>query len=96
MGQMLLVMLTPAKQVSLISFINTYTFVNLLHDRPFLGGYPPLYVLLFVIPLVVLSVTEIFPSLSGKFNFVCPTYYCQPQAKAKAKAMPGRLYIHTK
>ena len=21
--------------------------------------------------------------------------YCQPQAKAKAKAMPGRLYIHT-
>jgi hypothetical protein len=20
--------------------------------------------------------------------------YCQPQAKAKAKAMPGRLYIH--
>ena len=22
--------------------------------------------------------------------------YCQPQAKAKAKAMPGRLYIHTK
>ena len=23
-------------------------------------------------------------------------YYCQPQAKAKAKAMPGRLYIHTR
>ena len=22
-------------------------------------------------------------------------HYCQPQAKAKAKAMPGRLYIHT-
>ena len=22
-------------------------------------------------------------------------FYCQPQAKAKAKAMPGRLYIHT-
>ena len=22
--------------------------------------------------------------------------YCQPQAKAKAKAMPGRLYIHTR
>ena len=22
--------------------------------------------------------------------------FCQPQAKAKAKAMPGRLYIHTK
>ena len=22
-------------------------------------------------------------------------HYCPPQAKAKAKAMPGRLYIHT-
>ena len=22
--------------------------------------------------------------------------YCQPQAKAKAKAMPGRLYIHAR
>ena len=22
--------------------------------------------------------------------------HCQPQAKAKAKAMPGRLYIHAK
>ena len=26
----------------------------------------------------------------------CYVYICQPQAKAKAKAMPGRLYIHYK
>ena len=28
-------------------------------------------------------------------NYLIPCN-CQPQAKAKAQAMPGRLYIHTK
>ena len=35
---------------------------------------------------------EILNSLASLI-FCCT--FCQPQAKAKAKAMPGRLYIHT-
>ena len=34
-------------------------------------------------------INRIFP-----FQDIC-WQYCQPQAKAKAKGMPGRLYIHT-
>ena len=42
-------------------------------------------------PFVGLQIPSRFPSLKDK-----TLVYCQPQAKAKAKAMPGRLYIHTK
>ena len=31
----------------------------------------------------------------SNFNVFMIIDFCQPQAKAKAKAMPGRLYIHT-
>ena len=31
----------------------------------------------------------------GNLNRIVTKHYCQPQARAKAKAMPGRLYIHT-
>ena len=34
-------------------------------------------------------------SYKSKYSMGIVYNYCQPQVKAKAKAMPGRLYIHT-
>ena len=35
-------------------------------------------------------------SMRVRVHLQCLMAYCQPQAKAEAEAMPGRLYIHTK
>ena len=40
---------------------------------------------------------SVISDIVGPFtNHLFCFYYCQPSGKAKAKAMPGRLYIHTK
>jgi hypothetical protein len=44
--------------------------------------------------LFIVSVS--YNTFNDKFSFDVPgKFYCQPQAKAKAKAMPGWLYIQT-